>query len=116
MLSNDLKIDIEIKDIALVKNLVELLEKYINDLPKELKNSLCEISGTGINDFTAEDLHNMYADFDGNKYQCSEDKVMRINKILGKVVVFDNVEKTLYPVNFYLKYDGKTIIEWGNND
>lgn len=116
MIVNDLKIDIEIKDIDLVKNLVELLEKYINDLPKELKSSLYEISRTGINDFTADDLHNMYADFDGGKYQCSENKVIRINKILGKVVVFDNGEKILYPVNFYLKYDGKTIIEWGKND
>lgn len=116
MIVNDLKIDIEIKDIALVKNLVELLEKYINDLPKELKTSLYEISGTGINDFTADDLHNMYADFDGSKYQCSENKVISVNQILKKVVVYDNGEKTLYPVNFYLKYDDKAIIEWGKND
>jgi len=116
MLSNDLKIDIEIKDIDLVKNLVELLEKYIDDLPQELKNSLYQISGTGLNDFIADDLHNMYPNFDNKKYECSENKVISINKILGKVVVYDNGEKILYPLNFYLKYDGITIIEWGNND
>ena len=55
MLVNDLKIDIEIKDIDLVKNLVELLEKYIDVLPQELKNSLYQISGTGLNDFIADD-------------------------------------------------------------
>ncbi len=116
MTANDLKIDIDIKDIDLVKNLVELLEKYIDVLPQELKNSLYQISGTGLNDFIADDLHNMYPDFDGKKYECSENKVISINKILGKVVVYDNGEKILYPLNFYLKYDGKTIIEWGNND
>ena len=103
-------------NIDLVKNLVELLEKYINILPQELKKSLYQISGTGLNDFTADDLHNMYPNFDGKKYECSENKVISINKILGKVVVYDNGEKILYPLNFYLKNDGITIIEWGNND
>ena len=61
-------------------------------------------------------MESIYPDFDGKKYECSENKVTSINKILGKVVVYDNGEKILYPLNFYLKYDGKTIIEWGNND
>ena len=68
------------------------------------------------NDFIADDLHNMYPNFDDKKYECSENKVISINEILGKVVVYDNGEKILYPLNFYLKYDGITIIEWAKND
>ena len=116
MTSNDIKVNINIENISLVRNLIELLEKYIEELPQELQDSIYAISGNGLNDFEGEDLRSMYSDFDPSKVDCSEENVIKINKLLKKVVIFDDGEKEIYPLSFFLKYDGETIIEWGNND
>lgn len=112
MAKEQLKINIELRDIGLVKNLVELLELHFDNLPIELQNQLKEIEETGINDFTADDLHSMFPDFDGKKFECSHTFVTRINKILKRVNVYQDGEIKLYPEHFYLRYDNKSIIEW----
>lgn len=116
MAKEKLKINIELKDIDLVKNLVELLELHFDNLPIELQNQLKEIEQTGINDFTADDFNKMFTNIDYEKIECTYPRVLSINKILKKVIIFngysDNGEEILYPEHFYLKYDGKAIIEW----
>lgn len=106
------KIKIELKDIELIKNLIELLEMYFEYLPIDLQKKLKEIEETGLNDFKAEDFKLMYPDADYSKLDFSIDKVLSINKILKKVVYYDDGVKTIYPEHFYLRYDDKSIIEW----
>lgn len=103
------KINIELKDIELIKNLVELLEMHFEDLPIELQNKLKEVEETGVNDFTANDFHSMFPNFDLDKLECSYMDTVKVNKILKKVVT---LKETLYPEHFYLRYNDKTIIEW----
>ena len=107
------KIEIELKDIKLVKNLVELLEIHFNELPKQLQHQLKSISETGLNDFTADDFHKMFPDLDQSKIETSQISVISVNKLLKKCVCFGlEGEYVVHPEHFYLKYDGKTIIEW----
>lgn len=103
------KVNIELKDIDLVKNLVELLEMHFEDLPTDLQSKLMQIEETGLNDFTADEFHLMFPHFDLDNFECSYLDVVKVNKILKKVVT---LKETLYPDHFYLRYDGKTIIEW----
>jgi len=116
---SEIKIDINVKDIGLVKNLTELLEKHFEDLPVELQESLKELSEKGIKDFTADTLKEMFSELEFKKVDTSIKNVYKVNKLLKKVVCFKSGEHeegdefvTLYPETFYLKYDGKTIIEW----
>ena len=109
-MSNEIKI--ELKDIELIKNLIELLEIHFEDLPIDLQNKLKEIEETGLNDFKTEYFELMYPNADYSKLDYSIDKVLSINKILKKVVYYDDGVRTIYPEHFYLRYDGKTIIEW----
>lgn len=110
------KINIELKDIDLVKNLVELLEMHFEDLPTDLQSKLMQIEETGLNDFTADEFHSMFPHMDCKKVECTYPRTVKINKLLKKVVVIngyaDRGEETLYPEHFYLRYDGRTIIEW----
>lgn len=114
MAKQQLKINIELKDIDLVKNLIEMLQVHFDELPKILQSQLKQISETGINDYTPKDFHNDYPDFDMSKLECSEIKFLSANKILKKIKVglINGIIETCYPEHFYLKYDGKTIIEW----
>lgn len=116
MAKEQLKINIELKDIELIKNLVELLEMHFENLPTDLQFKLMQIEETGLNDFTADDFRSMFPDMDYEKVECTYPRTVKINKLLKKVVVIngytDRGEETLYPEHFYLRYDGKTIIEW----
>ena len=106
------KIIIELKNIELVKNLIELLEIHFEDLPIDLQNKLKEVEETGLNDFRTEDFELIYPNIDKSKVDCSIDKVLSVNKILKKVTYYDDSVKIIYPEHFYLRYDGKTIIGW----
>ena len=115
MSGSKLKVELDVKNIDLFKNLVELLEKHFDDLPVEIQDSLKTISKDGINDFTADDFFDMFPDRDSSKIETSfrTSKIMSINKILRKVVFYeDDKIKTEYPDSFYLKYDGISILEW----
>ena len=114
-MSNEIKI--ELKDIELIKNLVELLEMHFEDLPMNLQKKLKEIEDTGLNDFKAEDFELMYTNADYSKLDFSIDfssqkVLLSVNKILKKVTYYNDGVKIIYPEHFYLRYDGKTIIEW----
>jgi len=109
------EVKIDIKNLDLFKNLVSLLEKHFDDLPKELQESLEEVSKNGVNDFTSDDFYEMFGIPNPELTETSfrTMNIISINKILKKVVFVENLEKlTEYPETFYLKYDGKTIIEW----
>ena len=111
------KIKIELQDIKLVKNLLELLEMHFENLPIDLQNKLKEIEETGLNDFKAEDFELMYPNADYSKLDFSIDfssrkVLLSVNKILKKVTYYNDGVKIIYPEHFYLRYDGKTIIEW----
>jgi len=118
MVGSNFKIELNVKNLDLFKNLVELLEKHFDDLPVELQESLKSASENGANDFKAEDLEDMYPEIDFKKVTTSIDNenIYSVNKILKKVVYFrdGNFDEPLSvnPETFYLKYDGKTIIEW----
>ena len=109
---------IEIKDIDLVKNLIELLETHYDKLPNELKEQLNIISSEGINDFTYEDAQKIAGsskiEVETNIYT---HKILTVNKILRKVTVLDDNDsiKTIYPVDFYLIVNGTKVIEWEGN-
>ena len=47
-----------------------------------------------------------------NKLECSEKKVISINELNKEITIFDEVEFIIKPKHFYLRHDGKTIIEW----
>lgn len=81
-------------------------------MSNEIKIELKDIEETGLNDFKTEDFELMYPNADYSKLDYSIDKVLSINKILKKVVYYDDGVRTIYPEHFYLRYDGKTIIEW----
>ncbi len=85
MSGSKIETDIKIKDIGLVKNLIELLEKHYESLPSELQKSLKEVSENGINDFTAQNLKDMYPEYDYQKVTTSiENNIHTINKSLKK--------------------------------
>ena len=111
------KIKIELQDIELIKNLIELLEMHFENLPIDLQNKLKEIEETGLNDFTADDFKLMYPNADYSKLDFSIDfssqkVLLSVNKILKKVTYYNDGVKVIYPEYFYLRHDGKTIIEW----
>lgn len=107
--------EISVKDIDLVKNLIELLETHYDKLPNELKQQLNIISSEGINDFTYEDAQKIAGsskiEVETNIYT---HKILTVNKILRKVTVLDDNDsiKTIYPVDFYLIINGTKVIEW----
>lgn len=115
MATSNFKIDVNVKDIDLFKNLVELLEKHNDDLPTELQESLKSISKNGIKDFTSDDFYKMFPDADYALVETSfkSTNIIGMNKILKRVEYFEDGEKlTEYPETFYLKYDSEIIIEW----
>ena len=47
-----------------------------------------------------------------DKLECSEKRVISINELNKEITIFNEVESIIKPKHFYLRYDGKTIIEW----
>lgn len=108
---NKLTLNIKLKDIDVIKNLVELIVKHFNNLPIELQESLIEIEKTGFNDITADDIFKMF----GSIYTIDSSlkkNIVKVNKILKKVVYFEDGEKIAYPETFYLKINDEIIMEW----
>ena len=112
-----MKIELELKDIDIIKNLLELIESHYEDLPTELKKQLHIISEEGFNDITSDTLDKML--ISGNrviKTNIYTDKIVSVNKVLRKVLIMeDGVIKPIYPVNFYLIVNDIKIVEWEGN-
>lgn len=62
--------------------------------------------------FNQDSLLKLFPNINFDKVECSEKKVISINKSNNEVAIFDGVELIIKPKHFYLRYDGKTIIEW----
>ncbi len=115
----DLKINIELKDIDLVKNLVELLQTKFSELPKEIQESLILIESVGLSDIDADKFREMFGDFDNDDYSTSfhTEDIISINILLRKVVYAQNTEKgiieyTERPDFFWIKLKDKIVVEW----
>ena len=125
MEASKMTIDINVKDIDLFKNLVSLLERHFDDLPEQLQNSLKDILDDNIDEIEAfdggyyinSDLTDFFLNVD-TKFIDTDFKTTEIINVCGelkKVEYFDEKKRSRdidYPEHFYLKYDGKTIIEW----
>ena len=118
MAKNKIEIKVDSYGEDCIKNLLELLTMYIDELPKELQEQLKIGAENGFCDFTVQDFFDMFPKHDFSKVECSHDNLTMVNKVLKKIEVIEYCGKeiqgfkTLYPEHFYLKYRGETIIGW----
>lgn len=59
-----------------------------------------------------DSLLKLFPSINFDKLECSEKRVISINELNKEITIFNEVELIIKPKHFYLKYDGKTIIEW----
>ncbi len=115
----DLKINIELKDIDLVKNLIELLQTKFYELPKEIQESIMQIENTGLNDIDADKLREMFGEYDKEDYSTSfhTKDIINVNILLRKVEYVQNTEDGIKkyierPDFFWIKLKDRIVIEW----
>jgi hypothetical protein len=110
----NITIDINIKDIEVFKNLVELLEKYFDNLPKELQDKLKEAEENGINDIDADYALDRFGANSKIETSFKTDKIISINKILKKVkfISDDGCSAIEYPEHFFVKINDTMLVEW----
>jgi len=110
------ELNIELKDIDLVKNLVELLQTKFSELPKEIQESLMLIENIGLSDIDADKFREMFGDFDNDDYSTSfhTKNIISINILLRKVVYTENgiIKYTEHPDFFWIKLKDKIVVEW----
>ena len=88
----DLKINIELKDIDLVKNLVELLQTKFSELPKEIQDAIMLIEEIGINDIDVDKFIETYGYGVDYKNNFHSQQITLVNKILKKVCYVERGE------------------------
>lgn len=114
----DLKINIELKDIDLIKNLVELLQTKFSELPKEIQESLMLIEESGINDIDADKFIETYGYDVDYKNNFHSQQIISVNKILKKVCYVERdennniLQKVEYPEHFKEWVNDKLVTEW----
>lgn len=106
-------IKVDIENIEEIKNLVELLEKNFERLPKQLKDSLRDISKHGINDIDAKYVRERWGDDIKIETNFKTDSIISVNRILKKVVYEDDKGvKTEYPEQLLIKVNGELLVQW----
>lgn len=110
--------DIDIRGMDKVKTLIELLDKYQEQLPDDLKSSLIELADCDTCEFTYKD----YLDFGGVIGQAETDfhttEIISVNPILKRITYAyhgkDGSAKNIeFPERFKLGYNGAVFIQWG---
>lgn len=123
-----LETKIEIQSAPKVKTLVELLDKYRDDLPTELIDSLNDLSDCDQFEYGVDDIHRMAipCDWPIEDIKCFIDgelnqNVSGVNTILKRVSVTRNevvasgdcfVIDKIYPKHFAIKAGDKVLIEF----
>ena len=105
-------VDINIADTEMFHNLIELLENYFEDLPRELQRKIKDIENDGLNNIDIEYLNKRFSSIDFEKLECSHGNVVYANKLFKKICRYLGQEVITYPEHFYLKYNGEVIVEW----
>lgn len=107
-------IKIDVQNTESFKNLVHLLEKHFEDLPKELRKSILEIEENGLSDFGREELeaycyiHNI--DIEKIELSFTDREVWKINKPLKRLKFADGTFKEVE--SFSVKCEDHVLIEW----
>lgn len=109
--------EITVKGIKEVKNICELLNKYCNELPKELQEALIDIEKYGISEINRDYLENKYhLNLNNMKIESSFydfGSLISVNKVLKRIVIFKSEKEiTEYPEHFWLKVNDDMIVEW----
>jgi len=86
METSKIEIELDLKNLDLFKNLVSLLEMHFEDLPKELQESLEDIT-----DFKSEDFEYMFPDAKPELIETSFKtiRITSINKAIKRVKYFE---------------------------
>jgi hypothetical protein len=107
-----LEVEITVKGIREVKNICDLLNKYYEQLPKELQDALVDIEKYGISDIDRDVLVERYPNGFIEQNSLNLKQVISVNKVLKIVKILDDGLKTLYPEHFWLKVNDDIIAEW----
>lgn len=89
-----------------------MINKPLNILSPEQIEIMLESMKNKSEVFNIDSLLKLFPNINFDKVECSEKKVISIDKLNKEVTIFDEVDLVIKPKHFYLKYDGKTIIEW----
>lgn len=112
------KIKIELKDIDLVKNLIELLQTKFDELPKDIQESIMQIEEGGLNDIDYDKFIELFGSFDNYENSFHSKEIASVNKILKKVCYIETdtkgniLRKVEYPEHFWCSANGEKVIEW----
>ena len=108
------KVKLEVQSIDKVSTLIELLDKYQADLPKELNVSLMELADCEHCEIGTRKLLSMGIDTCDAKLMAdgvSIDNVISFNKVLKRLTTGNN--GYLYPLSFSIKdRNDNAICEW----
>lgn len=108
-----LKVEISVKGIKEVKNLIDLLSSHFDELPIQLQSKIKKIeSKFGISDITRDVLDEMYPNGFTEENSLDLKKVVSVNQVLQRVIVWDNGLKSLYPNHYWTKINGDILAEW----
>lgn len=121
-------IEFQIQNLPKVKTLIELLDKYRDGLPIELKESLNELADSDQFEYDTLAVHELALSAGGDidDIQCLIDgelseKVSGVNTILKRVNLETNqvapsgdcfVVNQIYPKHFIIKTGDKVLIEF----
>ena len=112
-MKNEIKVEISVKGIKEVKNLIDLLSSHFDELPIQLQTKLKKIETKfGISDITRDVLDEMYTNGFTEENSLDLKKVVSVNQVLQRVIVWDNGLKSLYPEHFWSKINGDILAEW----
>ena len=108
----EVKINLEIKDLEPVKDLLQVLEENYNDLPLSVQGKIKEICGKAGRELTGIDFENS---LDGNYGEFSHSldesiKVKTINLELKRITTLH--DKYLFPETYWVKKNGIIVWEW----
>lgn len=108
-----LKVEISVKGIKEVKNLIDLLSSHFDELPIQLQSKIKKIeSKFGISDITRDVLDEMYPNGFTEENSLDLKKVVSVNQVLQRVQVWDDGLKSLYPNHYWTKINGDILAEW----
>lgn len=112
-MKQELKLQIEVKDIESVNTFIEEVQKYYYDLPRELQATLVRFSEKGISGLGVDGFHSRFGKFEKFETSIETNKIIRLNEALKSVTYVDDFKEiTIYPETFWIKLDGKTVIQW----
>ena len=112
MAKSEIKVDLNVLNVEMIKNLIELIEKHWEDMPEDLQKVIKEGHDTGYSDWGVDEYelyissHNIHKD----DIQFSHDKVLSVNKYLKKIYYGDGTHE--YADEFYVKTNDVLIYGW----